>query len=146
MPQLNPSLLVLLAQAHAPAKKSYLMWAFESMGIFYSLVLPAAGLAVFLGAILVVALNRRPGVIAAYLVFLPLPLLIGVFGSVHGLIFSLSAISSSGSDLPARVLVAAWPSALFTTYFALLVSFPSYFIVAIGLFVRAILWRPENSG
>jgi biopolymer transport protein ExbB/TolQ len=68
-----------------------------------------------------------------------------VFASVQGMISSLSVVAMSESQVSASLWAEGISTALFTTFFALLVSFPSYFIVAIGLLVRAILWRGEKS-
>jgi hypothetical protein len=85
----------LLAQAEAPVRQSYLAWMYHSLGFFYAVVIPLAALMVFLGACLVVAMSRRPAVIAAYLVFLPLPLLIGLYGTIEGFIAVYSVIVMS---------------------------------------------------
>jgi len=123
---------------------SFFEWAFQSLGFFYGVLIPLTGLLVFLGACLVVMLSRRPAVIAAYLVFLPLPMLIGVYGSVEGLIacFSMSAMPR-GTPLPAEVGIGI-STALFSTVAGMAVSFPSYFVLAFGLFFRT-LFSPKTS-
>ena len=50
--------------------QSVLSWMLNSLGLFYGTVLPLTGFVIFVGACLVVGLNKRPSVIAAYLVFL----------------------------------------------------------------------------
>ncbi len=121
-----------------PVQVSYLAWMYQALGIFYALVLPLTGMLLFIGACLVVAMNRRPAVIAAYLVFLPLPLLIGLFGSIQGAIsaYSVIAVSSASPD-PAEI-AAGISTALFSTLVGFIVSFPAYFVTAIGLFFRAV--------
>jgi len=106
--------------------QSFLMWMFHALGPFYLVVLPLAGLVVFVGAILVVSLNRRPAVIAAFLVFLPLPLMIGLFGSVQGMISSLSVLATSAATPKPSDVAAGISSGLFTTLMGLLVTVPSY--------------------
>jgi len=130
---------VVFAAAYEPARQSILSWMFQSLGIMYGTAIPLSGLVVFLGACLVVALSRRPAVIAAYLVFLPLPLLIGVLGSVHGLIASHSVIAMSDVAPEPAAVAAGISTALFSTLAGMIVSFPSYFVLSIGLFLRTLL-------
>lgn len=136
------SSLCLLAQyaeeAHAPARTSHLAWAFKSLGLCYGTMIPLTGLLLFVGAVAVVALARRPAVIAAYLVFLPLPLLIGVFGTIQGLIASFSVLAHSGSAAKPAELAEGYSTALFTALFGVLVTFPSFLVLAAGLFLRTL--------
>jgi hypothetical protein len=139
---------LVLAQAEAAepvVRQSYLSWMYQSLGPIYILLLPLSGFMIFVGACLVVALNRRPGVIASYLVFVPLPLLIGVFASVHGLITALAVIAmSDAGDVPVHVWAEAWSVALLSTFVGFFVSAPSYAVVSLGLFLRTLAARPAN--
>ena len=132
-----PSLLV-LAQMDAPVGRSRLAWMFEALGPFYGLVLPASGLAIFIGALLVVALSRRPAVIAAFLVFLPLPLLIGIFGSIQGFIASYSVVAMSPVTPKPSDVAQGISTGLFSSLVGLMATFPAYFVLAIGLFLRTV--------
>jgi hypothetical protein len=139
------SFLLFAQEYERPVQRSLLVWMYEALGPFYLLVLPLSGFLVFLGACLVVALSRRPAVVAAYLVFLPLPLLIGVYGTVQGFIASLSVIATAaGSPQPAEVAEGV-STGLFTSVVGLTVTFPSYFVLAIGLFLRTVFRRDERS-
>jgi hypothetical protein len=137
-----------LAQADAAepvVRQSYLAWTFRALGPFYGLMLPLLGFAIFVGACVVVALNRRPAVIASYLVFVPVPLLIGIFGSVRGSISALSVVAMSTSDQDvARWMAEGGATALFTTLVGFLVSAPSYAVVALGLFARTLAAKPAG--
>lgn len=135
--------MLVLAQDAPLRPQSLLSWMFESLGLFYALVLPLAGFALFVGACLVVALSRRPAVVAAYLVFLPLPLLIGVCGSLEGFIRSLSIIAMAGGTPRAADVAEGISTGLFTSWVGLLVVFPTYFVLALGLFLRTLL-APAN--
>lgn len=132
---------ILFAQT---ARQSYLAWAFHSLGIFYSIVLPLSAFLVFAGACVVVIASRRPSVIAAYLVFLPLPILIGTFAIVQGMIASYSVIAHSTVAPQPSEMAQGYSTALFSLLVSILLTFPSYFVLAIGLFVRAVLWRPQR--
>jgi len=120
-------------------------WAFDSLGRFYGWLIPVVALLVFLGACLVVALNRRPSVIAAYLVVLPLPALIGIYATLSGFITGYSVFFSAAEGDPGVSFaqhVTLVASCLVSSLFGLLLTAPSYVILAVGLFVRALLYRP----
>lgn len=125
-------------------QRSVLSWMLMALGPFYALVIPLAGLAVFIGACCVVGLNRRPAVIAAFLVFLPLPLMIGMFGSVQGFISSLQIVAMAGATPKPSEVSLGISTGLFTTLVGLLVTFPSYFVLAFGLFLRTALYKPPT--
>jgi hypothetical protein len=143
---------VILAQAEAeaaaeyePRRMSFLVWVFHSLGPMYTLALPLAGLMVFFGAVLVVILAaRRPGVIAAYLVFVPLPLLIGVFGTVDGLIRSHSVIAMAVVTPKPSEVAEGYSTALVCLLVGMLATAPGYFVTALGLFLSAILNKPRT--
>ncbi len=125
-------------------QQSYLAWAFESLGPLYGLGLPLAGFVVFVGACLVVVLNRRPAVIAAYLPVAAFPFLLGCFGTIHGFIsaFSVIAMSSMAPD-PAEY-ARGISMALFSALVGFLVTFPTCFVISLGLFFRAITSPDTN--
>jgi hypothetical protein len=120
------------------ARQSMLEWMLESTGPFYSFALPALGLLVFIGVCLVVFYSRRPSVIAAFVVFLPAPLLLGIFGTVTGVARTFSVISMGGGTPDPNRLAEGIAAALLTTQVGLLVSLPAYVVFAIGLFLRTV--------
>ena len=130
--------LSFLAQSDVARQHSYLKWMLHSLGPFYGLAIPLVGFAVFVGACLVVAMNRRPAVIASYLVFLPLPLLIGLYGSLQGFISSYHLIATSPTSPKPSEIAAGVSTGLFTVLVGLMVIFPSYFVLAFGLLIRTI--------
>lgn len=121
----------------AQGGQSSLQWSFHALGLFYAAVLPLTGLLVFVGACLVVALARRPAVVAAYLVLVPLPLLIGIYGSVQGMIASTMVIADSLAEVRLSDLAEGISTALFTTQVGFWATFPAYLVTSIGLLVRA---------
>lgn len=123
------------------AQQSMLVWMFHSLGPFYGLAIPLAALGIFVGACLVVMLSRRPALIAAYLPLLLLPLLIGVFGTLHGFISSFQVIATAESAPKPSDVAAGVSMGLFTSFVALLLSFPAYFVTAFGLLLRTMLDR-----
>jgi hypothetical protein len=128
----------ILGQFEPPVQQSCFSWMFMALGPVYGLAIPLAGLGVFIGACAVVALSRRPAVIAAYLVFLPLPLLVGLFGSLHGSVTSSSVFAYYHLNPRPGDIAAAISVALFSTLVGLGVTFPSYFVLAAGLFLRTV--------
>ena len=62
----------------APGQQSTLMWMIDAAGPFNLFLLVGLGFALFIGACAVVTLSRRPNLVAAYLVLLPMPLFAGI--------------------------------------------------------------------
>jgi biopolymer transport protein ExbB/TolQ len=77
-------------------------------------------------------------VIASFLVFLPLPLLIGIFATVQGMIASYAVIAASTSTPKPSEVASGISTALFTVLIGLAVSFPAYLVLAFGLFLRTL--------
>ena len=118
--------------------QSVLSWMFHSLGLFYGTVLPLTGFVIFVGACLVVGLNKRPSVIAAYLVFLPLPFLIGLFATFHGCILSFYYFSQNDSRPSLELILGNLSLALFSSLVGLALTFPSLLVLAFGLLIRTI--------
>lgn len=130
-----------LAQINAvPVRTtSFFSWAYELLGPGTSLVILLAGLVVFLAACVAVTKSRRPSVIAAYLTLLPLPVLLGIFLALGPQISSLAVFSLPAQPAPSSSQTAAGVAgALLPIYLALMVSWPSYLVLAIGLIVRTV--------
>ena len=124
-----------LAQANiAQPHESYLESVCRSAGPANCLIIVTTGLAVFIGACFVAAKCRRPSVIASYLFFLPLPLIVAFYGAVEGQMHSLIVLSSSPEVQPSASQIAAGvASALSPLFVAMTVTFPSYLVLVIGL-------------
>ncbi len=124
---------LLIAEMDEEVRVSLLHWMFQSLGIFYGTLIPFSAFVLFLGAVAVVVLSDRPSVVAAYLVFLPLPLLIGVIGSLHGFINAFSVVAMSNVQVSPAEYAHGQSMGLFSTMVALLLSFPAYIVTAFGL-------------
>ena len=94
--------------------------------------------AVFLGACLVVFLARRPAVIASYMVFLLLPLLLGALGALKSCVSSFSVIAIADIQLKQSEIFRGLSEALLLPLESLIVTLPSYLLLAVGLFVRTL--------
>ena len=119
----------------APVPKSNLMLMIQTMGLSGLFVL-ILGLTIFIGACLVVAKSRRTSSVAAYLILLPLPTFIGVLGQLKGIYASLSVISVSGVQPSGQEWAGGFAESALTMFLCLLVTLPSYLVLAIGLLVR----------
>ena len=137
---------LLFGQEAEVQRVSLLAWMFQALGPLYGLLLPAVGLLVFIVGLMVVTMNKRPSVIAAYLPFVALPALIGMFGVVHGMIASMSVVANAGATPKPSEIAEGVSLSLFAALVGLRVSFPSFVVVAMGLFVRAVYAKPENQG
>ncbi|MDZ4689298.1 MAG: hypothetical protein SH850_29840 [Planctomycetaceae bacterium] len=121
-----------LAQAIAPGQ-SMLAWVLQSLS-WSTLLALLAGVAIFAGACTLIATKRRPAVIAAYMALLPLPVLISVCGTLKGMIASFAVIAASPNLQPTTADYAgAWASSLFSLLAAIMVSSPTYLVLASGL-------------
>jgi hypothetical protein len=127
-----------LAQVDEPEQQSFLLWLLECLGLFGALAV-LAGMAIFFGSWIVVFATRRPAVIASYLVFLPLPMLLAVAGALKGLVGVFSVVAMSGTELKQTHIMGALSETLVLPLSALLVTIPSLVVVGIGLFIRALL-------
>lgn len=145
--------LILLAQesfedfeaesaAESAQQLSLLEWAYQSLGPFYILALFGSGFVIFVGGCLVVLLARRPSVSAAYLVFVPIPLLIGVFGTFEGFIAAMSVMGTSSSAPQASEIAEGLSMSSFSTLVGILCMLPAFFVVSLGLFLKTLLWKP----
>ena len=122
----------------APAAQSRAEWMAASLGWFYGLAIPLTGLLVFIGACFVVKMSKRPAVIASYLLFLPAPMLIGIIASIHGMINSMEVIVFAGGTPEASAIGMRISMALFSSFFGMFVSAPSYLVLSFGLFIRTV--------
>jgi hypothetical protein len=126
-----------LAQVDEPGDKNFLLWVLECLGLFGTLA-ALAGLVIFFGSLVVVFATRRPAVIASYLVFLPLPMLLAVAGALKGLVNVFSVSTISGVELKQTQITGALAEVLVLPLSALLTIIPSLIVVGLGLFVRTL--------
>jgi hypothetical protein len=124
---------------------SYLAWMYSALGPFYLLGLPSLGLFAFVAAILVVVKNRRPADISSSIYFAAAPLLLGIFGVVHGMIASMQVIAMSGAAPKASHIAMGVSTSLFSALVGLMCSFPAYGVLAIGYLVRTLMLKGPPS-
>jgi len=124
VPQANPNL--------DRGAKSSLWWFIETMGLT-GLIVILLGAAIFIVVCLVVAKSRKTSTIAAYLVLLPLPMFIEVLGQLKGIVASLSVLALSDTQLSSRDIAGGLAENAVSIFLALLVTLPSYLVLAYGL-------------
>ena len=127
-----------------PVQQSFASWLLHSLGPFYAIVLPLLGLLLFAGGVIAVLTSRRPGVIAACLAFVPVPLLIGLFAMFQGMVQSFSVIAASTTAPTASDLAAGASMALVAPLAALVVTIPGLLVLAFGLLFRTVT-EPKTS-
>jgi hypothetical protein len=129
---------LILAQAIPPGT-SLGEWLVGAMGTFFSLMVLASGLLIFAGSWYLVSTGKRPAAFAAYLVLLPLPVLIAICSCMSGMVSSLTVIASTpGISLSTEDVAAGVASSLAMVLYAILVSAPTYFVLAFGLLTRTL--------
>ena len=128
-----------------PVQQSFLSWMMTSVGPVYLSILGLLGLVLFFGGLIIVLATRRPGVIAACLAFVPVPLLVGVFGMLQGMLQSYAVIAASSTAPKPSELAAGTSSALMTPLLAVAVTIPGLLVLATGLLFRAATWRGERT-
>ena len=132
---------VALAQPPAdfiePKQQSFLPWWIDVNGPLGFMIF-LTGLAVFIGACLMVALAPRPAIKASFLVPVLLPLIFTMLAVIKMMIASISVNAMSDEQLKASVVAAGWSKAMVLPLEALCVIIPSYLVLAIGLFVRTL--------
>lgn len=123
-----------------PAQRSFLSWIVHSLGI-YALMIPFAGMVVFIGACLAVAKGRRPEVVASYAAFAPIPFLVSLFGAFSGAIDSFTVIAMSAASPKPSEMAEGISTALATPLVGLLACVPTYLLLGVGWVIRMLSHR-----
>jgi hypothetical protein len=127
---------VLLAQA-APPGTSFLGWIVSALTTFSSLFILVTAALIFFGACYLVAKKRPVASLAAYLLLLPAPLLAAVCGWIYSSIGSLLAIATTPDlAITNQDIARGLATSLLSVLFAILVSMPTYLVLAYGLIAR----------
>ena len=122
-----------------PAQQmSILGWMWNALGPIYLLGLPTLGFLAFIGACLVVVKNRQPSEIASFVYFAAAPLLLGLFGVVHGMIHAFSVIAMAGASPKPSEIAQGISTCLFALLVGMMCSFPAYGVLAIGFVIRSL--------
>lgn len=132
----------LLAQTSPRTPKPLAIFLMESLGL-PGLLVVLLGVAMFVGALVVVIRYRRPGMIASCLVVLPLPWLIAVIVLLKGMVSSFSFIWMTEAKLPQSEIFGGLAMGLVLPLTALIVTIPSYVLLVVGLLL-SVFRTPER--
>ena len=133
----------LLAEIDLDNPPSFAAWALSSLG-FFGLLIPFFGFAILIGACVVVA-RCRPPAIAAFLLFVPLPLMMAVFATAKGMVAAFSVIALSEIELKTSQIAGGLAETALLLIVGMLATIPSYLVIAVGLFVRTLVAGNESS-
>ena len=118
-------------------QQSFLAWFLISLGWRYTVLLPAATLLSFILLCLLLIYGRGWAAGAAAVLLVPLPLLVGLLGTIEGLIQSYTVIASLEVTLKPSEVAHGMSTALVASLAGLCLMFPNYWLAVIGLLVRS---------
>lgn len=134
---LHHMLVSTILAAAEPVQESFFSRAIGTLNSVSGMLVFLTGVLLFAGACYLIATKQRPAVIASYLVLLPLPILISLCGFLKGIIASLSVVATSANvTLTTADIAAGVGVSLFSIFVAVIISIPTYFVVAWGLLRR----------
>jgi hypothetical protein len=121
-----------------PVRDTISSLVFNALGYGYAFLLPTAALISFAAVLILIRRGKGPELSGALLLIVPLPVLVGVFGTVHRL-FQFNVLISNADTYP-KPSEYAYVTAMCLVPLALglLFALPSYLFAAIGLTMRAI--------
>lgn len=125
------------------ARQSMLQWMIVSLGPVYLLLIPLTGLLSLALVVLITIRGRGPMSAAALVLIIPLPILIGLFASIHGMISVHTVIAMSDTAPKPSELAAGTSTALVSSMVGILAAVPACFAAVVGATIRAITAPPE---
>ena len=124
---------------------SYLTWMFQALGFQYAILLPLAGFVCFLLALIVVVRGKGPMAVAALMLIVHVPLLLGGFAAIQGAIASYSVVAMSATAPDPSEVAAGTSTALFASLVGMLLTIPGYATAACGAFIRSLMPNAEST-
>jgi len=121
-----------------PVRQSFLSRLYNALGFQYAILLPLAGLSCFVLALFLVLRGKGFMAAAGLILIVHVPLLIGVFASIQGLITSYSIIAVSAMTPKPSELAAGYSMALAAPMVGMVLVVPGYATAVIGAIVRSI--------
>lgn len=123
-------------------EQSMLGWVFESLGIFYALMLLLATGISFAVTLILVIRGRGPLCGAALLLIVPMPFLVGIFGALDGAIRSYMVIASSSMAPNPAEVAAGTSTALVAPLVGMFLMAPGYLLASGGMLLRSLMAKP----
>lgn len=117
--------------------QSHLNWAYEALGLTYTVAMLLAGLVCFGVVLFLVRRGRGPMAAAALVLVVPVPLWIGLLAMAHGLCSSYWVLARSATAPHLSALYDSYSTALVAPIVGLLVTLPAFMCAVIGATVRA---------
>jgi hypothetical protein len=125
-----------LAQAFSP-DRSQLGMLLTSLDSTSGILMLLSAALIFFGVCYSLATDRC---LSAYLVLLPLPVIISVSGWISGTINSLNVIAASPDiHVTNQDIAGGFAASLMSLYVAILTTSPSYFLLAYGMLSRTLI-------
>jgi hypothetical protein len=122
-----------------PARESFLLFLLNALGWRYSLGLPLFAVIALVLTLILVARGRGPNVGAALVFIVPLPLLLGLFGALDGLLMSYAVLASSAVAPKPSEVAAGYSAALVTVMVGFVAMGPAFLVATAGLFIRSFM-------
>jgi hypothetical protein len=129
----------------APVRQSYVSWLLDSLGMYYVILLPLAGLVSFLIALIVVIRGKGPMAGPCLILVVHIPMLIGVFAAIQGAIASYMVIAISDTAPKPSEIALGVSTALAAPMVAMVLTVPSYVVAVFGSLIRALGGEPSSS-
>lgn len=133
-----------MAGAIGRPRESFLGWVIRCMGIV-GLLIPIAALFSFALTLYVVTRGQGPFAFAAIILLVPTPFLLGLLGTLQGLILSLQVIAVSTTSPKPSELSDGIATALLNPLLGLIFMTPSYLVAIVGSVIRASAKPRSNS-
>jgi hypothetical protein len=128
----------------APVQKSLLKFYFDALGLEFALLLPLAGLAAFLLALVLVIRGRGPMAGVALLLAVSLPMLVGIYAAIDGAIQAYMVIATSPVIPKQSEVAEGWSMALVAPQIGMYFMAPAFLVALVGTTVRTVFGRSES--
>jgi hypothetical protein len=125
-------------------QESLLGWILRSCGLFGQMI-PVTAMVCFVLTVFITMRGDGPFAIVAILLIVPIPLLVGVIGSILGLISSFQVIAASAIAPKPSEVADGFATALFTPLLGMTMMLPSYAVATIGGCYRSLLDRDNST-
>lgn len=127
-----------------PVQMSYLRFLFQALGFRYSVLLPAVALLAFVLVLVLIIRGKGPALTGALLFLVPLPVLVGVFAAVDGMLSAFQVISMANVSPKPSEFAMGISMSLVSVFLSFLLTVPSYILATCGLIARAFSAKPDG--
>lgn len=121
-----------------PVQQSLLHWFLLALGWRYTILLSLAGLLSFVLTLIVVLRGKGPLASASLVLIVHVPLLIGVYAAIDGLIRSYTVIAMSEATVKASEVATGISTALVAPLVGMILMVPGYATAALGSLIRSL--------